>query len=157
MEFFWGIPHTVSEDERRLYFRGEEEPDYGQEVVLSEGPWKFLPVPALLHVFEYLDDNTRFRSSLVCKSWADIFNHPSLWRTRRFRFAGYRSNHNDCDKALSYGKRFGKYLRHLELCCEHPTFSMCKKFQKTMSDFVGVYHAVVLFYTFSNGLSPVYN
>ena len=145
MEFFWGIPSTMSEAERRLYFRGHDEPDYGKEVSLREGPWRFLPATALLRVFQYLDDDGKVNASLTCKSWADMFDHPTLWYQRTYRVVSHRpQNPGKSEKILPYAKRFGKYLRDLRMYCEHPTYSMCKRFQKTATELVGLYQMALL-------------
>lgn len=150
--FSFNYPATVSERERRIYFRRIDEPDYGdpvEEEIIPEGPWRFLPTCALYKVFSHLSDGARFNASLTCRAWNDMFNHPNLWRRRAFKFYGYRKVAADMEKALAFSKRFGQHLQSLILTCEHPTYAVCKKFQKTVTDVCGMFiinnHSKLLF------------
>jgi len=93
--------------------------------------WVNLPDVVLVDVFKYLADADRLNASQVCKSWAQIFGSPCLWRTRSFEMGGYRAQINGT-KACQFAENFGSYLRYLSITCSHPSYYTCKLFQKSI-------------------------
>ena len=142
MAFSQGIPDQITEPERRIYFRKDDEPDYGEPAIgdesyFEEGNWKYLPPTILVPIYEYLEEGDRFSMSLVCKAWSQLFSYPSLWRSREFRFGGLRTSRCDSKKAIYFARRFGNHLKSLFITCEHPTQAVAKGFQKTMKELTG--------------------
>ena len=72
--------------------------------------------------------------SLVCNRWSHVFSRPCLWRHRHFRFGSMRSSRAEAQRSIGFCRANGHHLKYLHVTCEHPSFSTCKRFQKTMSD-----------------------
>ena len=99
--------------------------------------WTLLPDVVLTCIFGCLSDADRHSMALVCSRWSRIFSRPCLWRYRYFRFGGLRSNRTEAQRAIGFARKHGHALRYLTVICEHPSFSLCKRFQKTVTDFFG--------------------
>ena len=97
----------------------------------TERPWMKLPELVITEILSYLYDGDRFNASLVCKKWSELFRSPCLWRKRSFRFAG-----RGAEKSVGFAKYMGRYLEHLTVAACHPTLYGCKRFQKTVADFL---------------------
>ncbi|NXV08195.1 FBX39 protein, partial [Cettia cetti] len=101
----------------------------------EQSSWAYLPDVCLSHVFHWLDDRDRSRAALVCKKWSCTMNSGSLWRCRTITFYGQpsRARTLEFQSALWYTKKFGKYLKHLEIKLSNPyNTPFIKKFQVIM-------------------------
>ncbi|NXS76539.1 FBX39 protein, partial [Pandion haliaetus] len=101
----------------------------------EQSSWARLPDVCLRHVFHWLDDRDRSRAALVCKKWSGAMYSGSLWRRRTITFYGRpsRANTLELQSALWYVKKFGKYLKHLEIKLSNPyNTAFTQKFQVTM-------------------------
>lgn len=105
---------------------------------VTDDSWMHLPMPALENVLLHLNENDRAMAARTCKKWREAFFSPSLWRTRRYRFTGMRSNKTESEKAIGYARHLGSYLHHLIILCDETTFYSVKKFQRTMEIFLNL-------------------
>ena len=112
----------------------EKEPDVVESETSLLPDWTLLPDVVLTHVFGCLSDVDRNSTALVCSRWSRIFSSPCLWRHRYFRFGGLRSSRDEAQRAIGFTRKHGHALRHLTFVCEHPNFSICKRFQKTITE-----------------------
>ncbi len=97
--------------------------------------WADLPLVVLTSVYLYLSDDDRASMARVCRHWLLGFSSASLWREKSFRFIGFRTNRPLAKSMLGFARCMGQHLRYLQLSCEHPSFLMCKQFQRTAGSF----------------------
>lgn len=139
MAFVFSIPKQISSEELEftcLPVMDTPDADGGDE---DPSVWVNIPAVPLVHIFSYLPaySHDRLNMALVCKEWHQHFYDPSLWRKKDFYFGGVNAIRNDPHKMLVYAARLGRPLKYLKILCEHPSFNVCKKFQKAMSDLTG--------------------
>ncbi|NXG08957.1 FBX39 protein, partial [Sakesphorus luctuosus] len=101
----------------------------------EQNSWAHLPDVCLRHVFHWLNDRDRARAALVCKKWSCAMYSGTIWRCRTITVCvdPSRARTMEFQTALWYTKKFGKYLKHLEIKLLNPCITpYTKKFQVTM-------------------------
>ncbi|MEE6468919.1 hypothetical protein FKM82_008420 [Ascaphus truei] len=97
--------------------------------------WADLPEVCLRKVFWWLVDMDRSNAALVCRKWNQIMYCAALWKSRTIIFRGRPSINNttECQTAVWYVRRFGRYLEHLEIRFLNPYSALLtRRFQITM-------------------------
>ncbi|NWW90034.1 FBX39 protein, partial [Rhynochetos jubatus] len=103
----------------------------------AQSPWAHLPDVCLRRVFRSLHDRDRAQAALVCSNWSRAMYSGSLWRSRTITFYGRpsRAHTLELQSALWYSKKFGKYLKRLEIKLSNPyNTAFTRKFQAAVSD-----------------------
>ena len=100
----------------------------------KEPDWTLLPDVVLTYIFGCLPDVDRHSMALVCVRWSRIFSSACLWRYRCFRFGGLRSGGDEARRAVAFTRQQGHALRYLTFVCKRPDISLCKIFQKTITE-----------------------
>ena len=95
--------------------------------------WSELPHIVLSEVFRYLNDADRISAARVCKHWKVTLDDPSLWRWRHWRFGSTCVSGNYSEAVLEYARKYGQHMHKLSIKCPHPTYSVAKKFQRSLS------------------------
>ncbi|XP_077993882.1 F-box/LRR-repeat protein 8-like [Glandiceps talaboti] len=72
--------------------------------------WSCLPDHIIIHIFSFLPLQERWQTALVCKSWSECFDHPSLWRYFKFIF-----KEDEDTKKLKCLEKYGNVLKHVEI------------------------------------------
>ncbi|KAM4699394.1 F-box only protein 39 [Discoglossus pictus] len=97
--------------------------------------WANLPEVCLRKVFFWLGDWDRSNAALVCRKWNQIMYSAVLWKSRVIIFNGrpYMPNTTECESAVWYVRKFGKYLENLEIRFLNPYNAfLTRRFQITM-------------------------
>ncbi|NXR06150.1 FBX39 protein, partial [Semnornis frantzii] len=99
--------------------------------------WAHLPDVCLRNIFRWLDDKDRSQAALVCVKWSQVMCSGSLWRCRTLMFYSHpsRTQVSELQRALFYTKKFGRYLKHLEIKVPNPySTAFTQRFQMVMRD-----------------------
>ncbi|CAH1801851.1 unnamed protein product [Owenia fusiformis] len=106
----------------------------------SEGhDWSQMPDTVMLRIYMFLfRDIDRSRLALTCKRLYNLFQTACLWRRRTYNLTGMPQNEQI--KALGFSKKHGAHLRYIKIYCYHPSYNICKRFQKTVTTFLGYIH-----------------
>lgn len=100
--------------------------------------WANLPVVVLSEVYSYLADIDRARMARVCSTWSSEFHNSRLWTNRTIRFGGYYYNDQEFARSIGYARVHGDALKTLSISCEHPSFVLCKRFQRAAASFLSI-------------------
>uniref|UniRef100_A0A1I8IGM9 F-box domain-containing protein n=1 Tax=Macrostomum lignano TaxID=282301 RepID=A0A1I8IGM9_9PLAT len=69
-------------------------------------PWRYLPEPCLVRIFEHLSLRDRIRAAGTCPEWLATSEHPLFWRRCFFKFVD-ESDAWLCTLPERYGRHFG--------------------------------------------------
>ncbi|GFQ98069.1 f-box only protein 39 [Trichonephila clavata] len=97
--------------------------------------WDRLPTDALERIFSFLTHKDRSRASIVCKSWAEAYESPSLWKSPVFRFS--KNQHiKPKFNPRHVVNRYGRFFRKLTIMYKRPNCHNHKFIAKQISDFL---------------------
>ena len=100
--------------------------------------WSLLPLNIVTEIFRYLSDPDRVRMAKTCKKWHSLLNSAVLWRVRIVRFHGSGTKAKAEAKRLKgWATSHGHWIQRLSIYCDHPSYVVCRTFQKAMTDFFG--------------------
>lgn len=124
-----------SEEDKSEMMAGKEMNEHGSESPESHLNWTFLPDVVLSQLFSKLGDKDIGNASRVCKQWNKTINDPILWRVRHVMFGSSCLDGRYTKYLVGFARRHGQHVQKLRIQCPHPTYSVAKKFQSTMTSF----------------------
>ena len=132
LDFLSSLLHSVEESGTTGQNGTSESPESEENIP----DWTHLPHVVLSVIFSKLRDRDKASAARTCKSWLEGMSDPSLWRSRNLRFGNSCVNGRYTQRALGFARKYGQHLQRLTLQCMHPTYSVAKKFQSSMTSFL---------------------
>ncbi|GIY62805.1 hypothetical protein CDAR_558611 [Caerostris darwini] len=97
--------------------------------------WDRLPTYALERIFSFLNHRDRSKASVVCKSWAEAYESPCLWKSPVFKFS--KNQHSKPKfNPRHVVNRYGRFFRKLTIMYKRPGCHSHKFLAKQISDFM---------------------